>query len=302
MYALLPLLLIFFSFVVIVFVIVKKFPQLTLLDVESIPEVKEEKKKNEFLKKRAEKKNQETKEKQKEKIEPILQMSKNIQSSFRKFVGQIEKRVFQDTFRRVRQQKIEQGISPQDEIQTLLKDAMFAYEQENFESAEKKYIEVIRLDPKEVLAYSGLADVYVALKQTKEAEETYKFVHHLDPNNEHVLVSLADLAEAQGNITAAIGYYEKAVILNDSVSSRFAKFANLLQGEKQYHAALESMKQALELEPQNPKYLDNIIELAIMVGNKALAEEQYKKLRLVNPDNQKLPVLKEKIQDLEENS
>ena len=46
MYALLPLLLIFFSFVVIIFIIVRKFPQLTLLDVENIPEVKEEKKRN----------------------------------------------------------------------------------------------------------------------------------------------------------------------------------------------------------------------------------------------------------------
>lgn len=299
MYALFPLLLIFFSFVVIVFVIVKKFPQLTLLDVESIPEVKEKNKKNEFLKKRAEKKNQETKEKKKEKIEPILQMSKNVQSSFRKFVGQIEKRVFQDTFRRVRQQKIEQGISPQEEIQTLLKDALFAYEQENFEIAEKKYIEVIRLDPKEISAYSGLADVYMALKQTKEAEETYKFVHHLDPNNEHVLVGLAELAESHGDITAAIGYYEKSVLLNDGISSRFAKLASLLQGEKQYPAALEAMTQAVELEPQNPKYLDNIIELAIMVGNKAFAEKEYQKLRLVNPDNQKLPLLKERIESLE---
>lgn len=298
MYAILPLLLIFFSFAVIIFLILKKFPQLTLLDVESIPEVKEEKKKDEFLKKRAEKKIQEQKEKKKVKWQPLLEFSKSMQTGFRNFVGGIEKKVFHINFKKIRAQKIEEGITPEQEIVVLLREAENARRAENLDQAEKKYIEIVRLDPKHVDAYRGLAEVYVGLGQIKEAEETYKFLHHLLPNDDMVFMSLAELAEEQGKTTEAIQYYEKALLLNDSASSRFAKLSGLLESEKQYPAAFEAMEQALELESENPKYLDNIIELAIIVGNKERAEEAYQKLRLVNPDNQKLPLFKDKIHAL----
>ncbi len=298
MYAIVPLLLIFLSFAAIIFLIVKKFPQLTLLDVESIPEVKEEKKKDEFLKKRAAKKTQEKKEHKKVKWQPIVALSKNAQSGVRSFIGTLEKKVFHINFTKIRAKKIAEGITPEQEIVVLLREADKAQSAKNLEQAEKKYIEVIRLDPKCVDAYRGLAEVYVDLDQTKEAEETYKFLHHLVPTDDSVYVSLAELAETEGKTTQAIQYYEKSLLLNDSVSSRFAKLAGLLEDEKQYPAALEAIGQAVELEPQNPKYLDNLIELAIMVGNKELADESYKKLRMVNPNNQKLPLFKEKIQAL----
>ncbi len=298
MYALLPLLLIFFSFAAIIFLIIKKFPQLTLLDVQAIPEVKEEKKKDEFLKKRAEKKNQEQKEKKKEKWQPIIAISKNLQSGFRTMLGTVENKVFSQAFKRTRAKKLEEGIRPEEEIVLLLREAQNAVKNENFDLAEKKYIEIVRLDPKHIEAYRGLAQVYVQLGQTKEAEETYKFLHHLVPNDDQVLVNLAELAEQNNQIAQAISYYEKSLLLNDSSAPRFAKLCALLQNEKQYPAALEAMEQSVELEPQNPKYLDNLIELAIIVGNKERAEEVYQKLRLVNPDNQKLPLFKDKIQAL----
>ena len=298
MYALLPLLLIFFSFAAIIFLIIKKFPQLTLLDVQAIPEVKEEKKKDEFLKKRAEKKNQEQKEKKKEKWQPIIAISKNLQSGFRTMLGTVENKVFSQAFKRTRAKKLEEGIRPEEEIVLLLREAQNAVKNENFDLAEKKYIEIVRLDPKHIEAYRGLAQVYVQLGQTKEAEETYKFLHHLVPNDDQVLVNLAELAEQNNQIAQAISYYEKSLLLNDSSAPRFAKLCALLQNEKQYPAALEAMEQSVELEPQNPKYLDNLIELAIIVGNKERAEEAYQKLRLVNPDNQKLPLFKDKIHAL----
>lgn len=298
MYALLPLLLIFFSFAAIIFLIIKKFPQLTLLDVQAIPEVKEEKKKDEFLKKRAEKKNQEQKEKKKEKWQPVIAVSKNLQSGFRTMLGTVENKVFSQAFKRTRAKKLEEGIRPEEEIVLLLREAQNAVKNENFDLAEKKYIEIVRLDPKHIEAYRGLAQVYIKLEQMKEAEETYKFLHHLVPNDDQVLVNLAELAEQNNQIAQAISYYEKSLLLNDSSAPRFAKLSALLQNEKQYPAALEAMEQSVELEPQNPKYLDNLIELAIIVGNKERAEEAYQKLRLVNPDNQKLPLFKDKIHAL----
>ena len=44
-----PFILIVLSLSVIIFLVVKKFPQLSLLDVDTIPEVKEDKKKQEIV-------------------------------------------------------------------------------------------------------------------------------------------------------------------------------------------------------------------------------------------------------------
>ena len=56
--------------------------------------------------------------------------------------------------------------------------------------------------------------------------------------------------------------------------------------------------QAVELEPKNPKYLDLLIETVILCGDKDLAERAFNELRMVNPENQKLAVLRERINNI----
>ena len=109
------------------------------------------------------------------------------------------------------------------------------------------------------------------------------------------MVKLAEIAESQGDLEEAIGYYQQAVLVNDSFSPRFYHLAELLVKVGQPQVAVESILQAVELEPQNPKYLDLLIEIAIICGNKDLALKGYGELRLVNPENQKLHSFKDRI-------
>ena len=60
--------------------------------------------------------------------------------------------------------------------------------------------------------------------------------------------------------------------------------------------ALTMIQNALTLAPKNPKYLDFLIELSILINNKYLAEITWDKLKEVNPENQKLAGLQERIQ------
>jgi tetratricopeptide (TPR) repeat protein len=182
----------------------------------------------------------------------------------------------------------------------VLHDAKRAIDQEEFEFAEKCYIEAIRLSPRESTAYRGLAEVYLAQDQIIEAKETYHFLHQLDAEDDSVLLKLADIAEQEGDIRAAVSYYEQAVLINDSHAIRFANMADLLNRIDQHETALAALEQAVELEPQNPKYLDNLVETAIMVEQLELAEEGLLQLRTVNPDNQKIDILKDKIRILKE--
>jgi len=63
---------------------------------------------------------------------------------------------------------------------------------------------------------------------------------------------------------------------------------------------MEAIQQALDIEPQNPRYVDNFIETSIILKRKDLAEEGYKQLRMINPDNQKLEVFRQRIDEIKE--
>jgi tetratricopeptide (TPR) repeat protein len=278
-------------------ILVRKFPQLSLLDVESLPEVKEEKKKDEFLKQRVEKEAIQAKKERGVRWQPLWQLLKRIQIRFRRYVGAVERSVRADmqSFRPVSPEKIEER---HEQLRTLLSAATFAFEQGDFDTAEKKFLSAIRLDAKSKEAYRGLGDIYAKQGQMNEAIETYLFVHHIDPDDDHVLVRLAELSEAAGKLNDAVGYYEQALLLNDNISVRFARLGELLLSMDQPEPALEAIEQALDLEPENPKYLDMLVETSIIVGNKDLAEEGYQRLRMVNPENQKLAVLKDRIEKI----
>jgi len=62
--------------------------------------------------------------------------------------------------------------------------------------------------------------------------------------------------------------------------------------------ALSSLQKAQQLEPNNPKILDRILHVSILLGNKPLAEEAYDKIVRVNPENGKLEDYKKRIKAL----
>lgn len=296
MYSITPFILIVLSLAVMIFVVVKKFPQLTLLDVNSIPEVKVEKKKNEFYKKRAEEGAKGKSIKTKKFLQPFVQKWRDLQLVFRKYVGQVQRQMIEKS------EKKKVGLEKVDkteELKIVLQEGEYALGQGDFDTAEKKYIEAVRLDPKNVEAYYGLGNVYYVQDQIEEALETLKFVLQLDENDIKTLVKLAEIEEERNDIETAVEYYQRVVLVEDNNPHRFAKLADLLVEIKKYDTALEAVAQAVEIEPQNPKYLDKMIEISVLCDNKKVAEETYQKLRMVNPENQKLVSLKVRIDEME---
>jgi tetratricopeptide (TPR) repeat protein len=112
------------------------------------------------------------------------------------------------------------------------------------------------------------------------------------------MVKISELSEKKGNLEEAINYLQQAVVLNDSLSSRFYHLSELLLKVNQADIAKEAIEQAVDLEPKNPKYLDLLIETGILCGDKVLAEHGFQELRLVNPQNQKLESFQARINAL----
>lgn len=298
MNVIIPLVIFICALSTIIVIIARKWSQIVLFDVESLPEVKEAEKKDEFLRKRAEQSAEKTYQLAAVFFRPVFKSFRFIQLAFRKYVGKIERAVMESSYKKSQIKKMSVSLDIEQELRTLIQEGRYALKEGDFNNAEKKFITAIKIHDRSVEAYEGLADVYYKQAQLEEAKQTYRFVLYLDRDNEHALLRLAEIAEEEGKLETAVDYYQQVVLINENIAVRFTKLYELLLALKQYDTALAAIEQAVNLEPQNPKYLDNFIEASILVGNKKLAEEGWQQLRMVNPENQKLSIFKERIAEL----
>ena len=281
---------------VVIFTLIRKLPQVANLDINNLPEEKFYKKKKEIINKRIQENSSLLQKRIIKALRPLRKIWGKIQLQFRIYVGKIERLLYHEETLKTKQKN--DTISAQDREEKLLQliyDGEQNVKFENYDVAEEKFITAIKYDPKSVVAYRGLADTYLAKNAIEEAKQTYQFLSKMQPSDDGVLVKLAEIAEGQGNTEEAIACYQQAVLINDSLSPRFYHLAELLVKVGQPDVAKEAILQAVELEPQNPKYLDFLIEIAILCDDKALALRGFGDLRAVNPENQKLSVLKDRI-------
>ncbi|PIR78718.1 MAG: hypothetical protein COU28_00100 [Candidatus Magasanikbacteria bacterium CG10_big_fil_rev_8_21_14_0_10_36_16] len=301
MFNILPFVLIVLSLVIIVFVIVRKYPQLLLLDVDTLPEMKTARSKNKLIMRKSEQREKQYYANFKNKLTPFVKLLKKIQLAFRILVGKIERKVGENNKivngSSITREKIKEKVIASKD---LVKDAQNDLQQEDYPTAEKKFLASLKYDPKNKEAYRGLATVYYAQNQIEEAKETYNFLLQLDPDDEDANVKLGEICEEEGNKEKAVEYYQQAVLTNPNNPERFLKIYDLLFYLKHYETAMEAIQQALDIEPQNPRYVDNFIETSIILKRKDLAEEGYKQLRMINPDNQKLEVFRQRIDEIKE--
>lgn len=298
MTGLFPLILIVLSLGTLVALVVRRLPALTLLDVDNLPEVKESKKKDEYIRKQIQKRLERGGNFSRFNFYRFTQQLRRIQLQFRQYVGKVERGVISQRAYLKKNKTPEALASQEQQVKTLLKDAHTALDHHHLEEAENKFIAAIRVDARNAEAYKGLTDVYMKKQQWDEAMQTGRFVLQIDPDNDQIYMKLGEIAEEQGKVDEAIKFYEQAVIMNDNFPQRFMRLGELLFGVKQYQTALEAVLQAVELEPENPKYLDKLVETAILVGDKKIAEQGYQQLRMVNPENQKLELLRQQILEL----
>lgn len=147
-------------------------------------------------------------------------------------------------------------------IQLLLKRGRVALVDDP-ELAEQCFLDVITLDPRNLESYEALLRIYLFKKQVSEAVELLDFLVKLN--------------------AASAGRYlfEVAGALLNSGDGK---------GAWQYGI------QAITFEPINPKYLDFVIELAILEKHKREGEKYLDKLREVNPENAKIKEFEERLQ------
>jgi len=255
--------------VIILAILFKKFPVLAILDINNIPGDKEAKFKDKIIKQRM--------ERDFSKVGgSIAKIFLFINNRFTNFLDSAKNQL-----KKIKTNyKINKKLSWPERLK-MIKELFVEVEshlkKENFTEAEERLVEVISLDAKNLKAFLKLADLYDNQKKWAEARQTYEYALKLARKHKDDELIIGDL-----NLSEI--YWSLSLVDKE--------LADL-------EAALENIHEALDLEPNNPRYLDLILDLSIMRKDKEMALNYLEKLAEVNPENNKLADLSEKIDALD---
>jgi len=268
MLALISTILLIICLIVISLIIIKKFPALAILDVENIPGQKEAKFKEQIIKKRL--------ERDLAKWGIVFLKFWNLANHF--ISGPLHQALaklanLKEVYRKNKKLTLTQR---RERIRELFRQVQDSLKDDNLEQAEASLIEIISLDQKKLTAFVDLADVYTKGKKWAEARQTLGYALKLIKAN------------------ARDKFFADGVSLPEIYFSLSWVCDNL--GDKT--AALDNIREALEFEANNPRYLDYAIELAIAEQDKNFALLMLERLQEVNPDNAKLVDWAQEINNL----
>ena len=268
-------------------VVVRKFPQLSLIDTAALPLERDAKKKKAIIQERVSR--------------MTGAFGRRIAAALTKLFELLRDR-FRASYRKLllleRQYRLEKPLPPEEaaaKIAALTADAEHLLKSGEYGDAEKRYIEVLSIDGRSADAYWGLGALYIEAKRYEQAKETYAFlvrmlrkgsrcVHGDDgalaPGRERA----ADAA-AHGDIAA--GYFDLGLAARSAGDARGARAA---------------FERAVAFEPANPRHLDLLLDACILEGDKSNASEVFARFSAANPENNKLDSLAARIAAMPETS
>jgi tetratricopeptide (TPR) repeat protein len=169
----------------------------------------------------------------------------------------------------------------------------------SYASAEKLYIETISLDPKSIIAYKGLGELYAFQKEYDQAVEVFDFIIKcLNQPDADVYAMLGKIHKFQGKVLEAEQDLKKLINLDKERAEAYIDLAIIEKALGKYDLVVEHAGKALLLIPNHPRYLDLILECTIILGKKMEAISYFEKLKEVNPENQKLEDFSKRIKEM----
>jgi len=186
-----------------------------------------------------------------------------------------------------------------EKVQPKTLDELFAeidelVAKDDLAGAEKKSIEVIARNKKNAKAYEALGNIYFTSQSWDQAEEIYKYLIKLALLGDKKKSRTADLIKSQkleDLETSFLGVIE----VDPKIAIYYYRLGEVFESNERWDKALDSFLKSSTVEPNNPKYLDKIIELAIKVGDSGLAKKTYRHLKKINPENSKVEEYKEEL-------
>ena len=253
-----PAILLFISLGALAFIIIRKFPALVLIDVETIAKERDARVKKAMLTEHAARIEQAAVREIKLALRPLLALIKKAIQAGHERILELERK-----YRHAAASAVGSRLLPKS-VKKMMEEAESLERRGSINEAEQALVEVIKAEPKNAKAYEKLGRLYQRNRRFAEAEESFAFALTLNPEDASVHANLGELAQVKGDARAALEHFQAAVAIK----------------------------------PSNPRYLDFLLEAALGLGERDLARGVFVRLKDVNPENQKLAAFEQRIKDM----
>lgn len=273
--------------------LVRRWTDLRLLDPMTIKEERHRQKREEMIRKRFDRMRN-------EKSHPWKRLGRSIGRAFDTLYESLSARLLSGS-EEMNGAGVFASLAPttQERVKGLVTEARAFYRDQKWSEAEKRYLEVLTLDPHHVEAYKGLGAIYVKQKLYPQAQETFQFILKMKKADDMTYAALADIEEAQGRSHEAEIYRLQAVEASPKQAARHAELAQFYLGQDEPLKAWPSAHRAVELEQNSAKFAELALEIAIKLGEREEARARYQRFRLLSEDRQKYQYWREKVEALE---
>ncbi|MBT6690868.1 tetratricopeptide repeat protein [Candidatus Parcubacteria bacterium] len=282
------------ALIFIIWSLLKKFPLLTNVNVDSLPDIRVQRQKEAILKSRMLRGWLELWNKAKGLTAPTQDKVNNI---FKQYYNKL-KSVEKDLKRRGHQQ-LSSAVDKSQAVEEMITEAKQLVNSEEYKKAEDILLDAVSVEQHNVDAYKLLAEVYRCRKEFVQAKETLEYLLKITHNADAgIYSSLANIARERGNLKQAEEDYIKSISLSDDNYLHFLSLAEVYLDLEEEDKAFKIAQRALVLSPNNPKILDFLINISIIMQDKELAQQYLERLKEVNPDNNKILSFIERIDNL----
>lgn len=293
MYNIISLSVIIASLAIILFIIVRKFPTISSVNIESLPQEQQDRLREKIVIDRIKRRL-----KKLTILNRIFFIDKLSIFVKEKFKAIYKKLLDLEKIYKFKPRMENFKIKHKNKPENVLEEAKILLMNNNLVEAEKKFIEAIGLNPQNIKAYKGLGKVYLELKQYDQAKEVFEHIIKLDDKDSYVYFSLGEINLNDGDIVLARENFLKAVELKKHDAPMLIELAKVCQTLEYNEEALSYLKEVVNIDPNNPKYLDYLIKASIDLKDKNLAENILYKLEKINPENNKIEEYKNLIKEL----
>ena len=170
-------------------------------------------------------------------------------------------------------------------IEELTEYASRLRSSKRYTSAEKVYLQILKIDHRHASTYSRLGTLYVTMKNTSDAIECFEIATQLSPNA-LTFYNLGLAYYENKNHMKAVAAFEKSIMFEPSVQ-RFVGLAKAFNRLGDGDKMISALEQAAQLE-EHPKILWLLADAYEAAGRPEDQEATVAKIKEVAPRDERL--------------
>ena len=282
------------SISIVIFIIFKKIPQLKKIELDKIDEYRENKKKKAILEEKFTRDINTFRQKFLVFVKPAMISSsiflKKQYSKLYKIEEKYRKKLVKIHF--------EDKISNESQTLNHVERAEELIQEKKWSLAENEYINALKLDIHNIEIYKKLAELYFQSKELEKAKETYEYIIKSYEDDHDSYNRLGDIYKSMGDLNKTIEQYKIAISKSANNANYYYNLATTYLKLEKIEESFENINNSINIEPENAMFLDFLINLSIIMGDRGLGNKTLSKLSEIDPENKKIPEFREKLEKM----